>query len=206
MTGMKTPLFAAAVIATLGMGAFGASRALAAEGGNGLKPMDRLVTAIATKFNLNVDEVQAVFDEEKEAMHEEMQANIAVKIGAAVDEAVTAGKLSTEQAAAIKAKQSELQPFLESLKDKTEKERHEAMKAKMDEIQAWAKEQGIGPEFLRFGFQVMGRGGHAGPGPMMKKFDQKFEHFLDKEHEDEARVKIKGGEEADRDIVEEEKD
>lgn len=65
------------------------------------------------------------------------------KIADRLQQAVEAGKLTAEQRDLILAKLKELQAFRESLKDKTPKERHQALKQKHQELKTWAKDNKI---------------------------------------------------------------
>src|SRR3989338_8135956 len=114
MTKTKKSMIAAAIVATLGMGAFGATTAFAASGAvEGRNPMQNLVSAIAEKFNLNELDVQAVFDEQRDAAQEKHQENA----GEHLAKAVTDGKLTQAQADAIAANMATQKTFFESLKD-----------------------------------------------------------------------------------------
>lgn len=160
---MKKTLLAAAVIGTLGMGAFGASQAFAAEDATGTKPVDRLVTAISTKFNLDPTEVQQVFETERAAIRAEHEANFEESFDGRLAEAVGAGKLTQAQSDAIDAKQDEMKAFRSSLADMTPEEREAAMKEHMAELKEWAKENDIPEQFLHVGLKVMKhKGQHFG--------------------------------------------
>ncbi len=137
----KRAIVTAAIVATLGASAFaGVATTFAANtAGQAGDHMSNLVTAIATKFNLNKDDVQAVFDEQKDQMHADMEA----KVAAHISDAVTAGKLTQAQADAITAKQAEIDTFLQSQESKTPAEREAAMKTEMDSLKAWAKSNNI---------------------------------------------------------------
>lgn len=117
-----------------------------------------LIDKIATKFNLNKDEVKAVFEEERTAREAEMKAKMEERLS----KAVTDGKITEEQKQKIITKLAELKSEREankdSMKDKTDEERKAAMEAKKSEIEKWASDNGIPVEYLRIG------GGHGGPG------------------------------------------
>lgn len=73
---MKKQLIAASVATVIGVTGLGAGVAHAAtssEENDG--PMSSLVGAIATKFNLDKSEVQQVFDEQRETIEKEREAN-----------------------------------------------------------------------------------------------------------------------------------
>lgn len=128
-------------------------------------PMSGLVDAIATKFNLKEADVQAVFDTQHDAMQAEREASVKVKIA----QLVTDGKITQAQADKINEKRAELQAEREAAKDsgKTREEMKTEMGAKRTELKAWAEENDIEQEYLRY---VMGGGhgqarhGHGGPG------------------------------------------
>jgi hypothetical protein len=152
-------LLAAMTVATIGAGAIGATRVFAATNTDTTmtNPMSGLVSAIATKFNLNQADVQQVFDDQRAKMQTEHQQAKANKLSAAV----TAGTITQAQADAIIPKETEMKTFRDTLKDKTETERQAAMKTEMTSLQDWAKTNNIPTQFIPFGM----RGGH-GPGGM----------------------------------------
>jgi hypothetical protein len=125
-------------------------------------PMGNLVNAIATKFNLNVSDVQAVFD----AQRSEMEAQHTQAATDRIKQAVTDGKLTQEQSDKIIAKQAEMKTFMESLKDKSETDRRQAMKSNMDSLKQWATDNNIPAEYLMF------VGSHGGPGMGFMHFEK----------------------------------
>lgn len=161
---MKKQLIAAGVATVIGVTGLGAGVAHAAtssEDSDG--PMSSLVSAIATKFNLDKTQVQEVFDEQRETMEKEREEKVQTEL----KQLVTDGKLTQAQADAITAKRTELQAAREANKDSMKDLSSDERKAKMDEqktaLDTWAKEQGISTNYLRY---VMGHGpgGHGGPG------------------------------------------
>lgn len=165
MTLTKKSVIAAAIVATLGMGAFGASSAFAASNTTeGHNRMQNLVTAIAEKFNLSESDVQAVFDEQRTAMQEQRQENAAEHLAQAVED----GKLTQAQADAITANMASQKTFFESLKDMTQEERQDALKANAESQKAWAEENNLPKPFAPMhGPQGRGPGAHhRGPGMM----------------------------------------
>lgn len=160
---MKKHLLAAGVAATVGLSAVGAGVAHAATTNSAsTDPMSSMVDKIATKFNLNKADVQKVFDEQKT----EMQAERGQKVKDEVAQLVKDGKLTQAQADAINAKRAEVQKDREAnrdaMKDKTQAERKAEMDKKKAELEAWAKQQGIDSQYLRY---VMGGGPGHGHGP-----------------------------------------
>ena len=126
-------------------------------------PMSSLVTAISTKFNLNKDDVQEVFDAQRTEMETERAAQLKTELAQLVKD----GKLTQAQSDAITAKQAELKKEREANRTtdqstKTDEQRKTEMEARRTALEAWAKENGISTEYLRY---VMGGGpGHGGPG------------------------------------------
>ncbi len=151
---LKKSLVAASVITTLGLGSLvGLQTALAAP--NGGSSMTELANTIAERFGISQDEVQAIFDEQHEAMKIEHEAANQERL----TQAVSDGNLTQEQADLITAKQSELQAQNEALKDADPEDRQAARQSHKEELETWAEENGIPLEYLHGG----GRGGHGGP-------------------------------------------
>lgn len=154
---IKKSLMVAGAVATIGVaGIAGLGVASAATNPSGSS--DSLIDKLATKFNLNKSDVEAVFEEEKterEAEHQQM-------IEERLTELVADGKLTEDQKSKILAKQAELKAQLEeeheALKDKTKEERRAVIEQKREELKAWAEENNIPTEYLRF------IGGFHGPG------------------------------------------
>lgn len=125
----RKKLAIAGVIASVGIAtAGGVGIASAASSSNS----DSLVDKLATKFNLNRDEVKAVFDEnrsERQAAMEQRQADRLQKL-------VDNGKLTAEQKSKIEAK-------LKELKSARESER--------TELESWAKSNNIDMKYLMGG-------------------------------------------------------
>ncbi len=115
---------------------------------------DSIISKIATKFNLNKDDVKAVFDEEKTAREAEHQQKIEDRLAQAVKD----GKITEEQKTKILVKLEELQKSREDLKDKTPEQRREAMKELRDTLRQWAKDNDVPLRYLMFM-----HGHHGGP-------------------------------------------
>jgi ribosomal protein L19E len=161
---MKKHLVIAATAATIGLAGLSAGVAHAATTDSTTKtdPMSSLVDKIATKFNLNKTEVQQVFDAQKT----ERQAERETEVKADVAKLVADGKITQAQADLINAKRAELQKQHESNKAGRQgtgnSERKAAMEKQKTELEAWAKQNGIDAQYLRY---VMGGGhGHGGSG------------------------------------------
>jgi hypothetical protein len=153
---IKKPLLLAGIAGIVGLASITGLAAAATDSNTGTSLVDR----IATRFNLNKDDVQKVFEEnraEREAEHQQ-------KIEERLNQAVTDGKITSVQKDQILSKLSELKTFMETLKDKTHEERHTAMEQKRTELEQWAKDNNIPTEYLRF-LHGRGHGGHRGEMP-----------------------------------------
>ncbi len=139
----KKAIAVGALLATFGAGALGVSTTFAATGTSEHNPMQNLITAIATKFNLSESEVQAVFDEQRSVKQEQRQENAAEHLA----KAVTDGKLTQAQADAITANMATQKTFFESLKDMTQEERQAALKTNAEAQKAWAEANNLPKPF-----------------------------------------------------------
>lgn len=172
---LRKPLLIAGAVAGIGLAtATGVGIASAATNQNG---SDSLVDKLATRFNLNKDEVNQVFEEERAERHAEMQQKMEERLTKAVAE----GKLTEEQKQKVLAKQAELQAemeksFREGLEGKNKEERVQLMQQRHEELQKWADENDIPLKYLGFVVHKMGPG-PGGHGP--------FEHKLMVEKEAE---------------------
>jgi hypothetical protein len=167
----KIALGAAAVsgAATLSLGILTASASPDAA-----RPYQKIVTAIAEKFNLNADEVQAVFDENLPEPGESSRPrdfggerpNGAPHMDR-IEQAVEDGAITEAQAELLRAKLEATRPaFGEADGERPSREETEAaMTARADELKAWATENGIPEELVAMG-PGMGRGrqGQSGNG------------------------------------------
>ena len=159
MIGKKTLLVAGAVttlgtIASVGLGSVYAATNTSGSG--------TIVDKIATKFNLNKDEVQKVFEEDRAEKETEHQQAMEERL----TQAVTDGKLTEDQKAKILAKMAELKanrPNMEELKNKTPEERHQLMEQHRTELEQWAKDNNIPEEYMPFHIRVKAGGGPGGP-------------------------------------------
>lgn len=156
----KKVLLPAVAFAVLGASIFGVNYAHADQTSN---PESTIVQKLADKFNLNKDDVQKVFDEEHAAREAKMQ----TKNEERLSQLVTDGKITQAQKTLILNKQKEMKAEREanrgSNSTKTQDERKTEMEAKKAELDKWAKDNGIDPQYLMGGFGK----GHKGPGPGM---------------------------------------
>lgn len=150
------PLLIAATVATIGVIGAGTTAFAHAEeqtnsGGSSL--VDRL----AEKFNLNRDEVKAVFDAERK----EHQAERAQDVKDRLTDAVKNGALTQEQADHIQAVLDEIKALRG---DTTPKELsddvRDQIRDKMDELRTWAEENEI--DMREIG-PMHGKGHHGAP-------------------------------------------
>lgn len=158
MNSLKRNLIIGAGVASIGIagitGVATASALTSTDSTTGTSLIDKLVS----KFNLNKDEVQAVFDADRSEHHAAMQAERT----AALKTALTDGKLTQAQYDYIVAAQAEIDTLMDTAgaPDTQSDETRAAIKAKLDTLRDWMKEQNLTLENLGLGF---GRGGH-GPG------------------------------------------
>lgn len=170
----KTSTLVAAAAIAIGLSAagIGISRAASQTGQN--NPVSNLVSAIATKFNLNQTDVQQVFDQQKQQMHAQLEQKFTDHLAQDVKD----GKLTQVQADKISAKMKELQTQREtdktSLQAKTQTERQAYFKQQADSLKQWATENNIPAGYIPFGgpgMGMMGRG-HGGRGMGMGMMDR----------------------------------
>jgi len=108
-----------------------------------------IVQKLAERFNLNTEEVQQVFDEDREGQRQQMQ----IRFEEHLDQAINDGKITEEQKQVILAKREEMKTDPENFrnllsKDLSSEERREKMEAHREEVKVWAEESGIDLDFL----------------------------------------------------------
>jgi hypothetical protein len=167
----KKRVLAGSAIIALGLMFAGASVSKAANSTDGKNPMNSLIQAIATKFNLSTTDVQAVFDEQRVQMEKEHEQVFADRL----TQAIADGKLTQDQADKITAKRAELEALRTSLDGKTEDEKRAAAKTQMDALKDWATENNIPAEFMMFGKM----GGHGMGDKAGMKGKMMFRHAAD---------------------------
>ncbi len=108
--------------------------------------VDSLVEKIASRFNLNQDEVQAVFDEARDEKHAEHQAELSENLQAKVDD----GTITAEQMTLIEQKLEEKRAQREANRDQdlTREERRVQHEQEREEFKTWAEENNIPLEEL----------------------------------------------------------
>ena len=131
---------------------FGAVNTFAQTTASDQNPMSSLVQKIADKFGLNKDEVQAVFDENRQ----EHQARMQQRYEERLTQDVKDEKITEEQKQLILQKHKELsenrQSKMEEMKNMSVEERKTEMERERQELENWAKENGIDPQYLMGGF------------------------------------------------------
>lgn len=154
---MKKSLIVAGTVSAIGLASLaGAGFAYAAS--DQTNPQDGLVSAIASKFNLDKADVQKVFDEQHAAMDEEREREVKDELALLVKD----GKLTQAQSDAITVKRAALHEQREAIRTSDQSKSHDEMKSHMQtqhaELKTWAKEQGIDAQYLRYVFGHGSRG------------------------------------------------
>jgi polyhydroxyalkanoate synthesis regulator phasin len=152
----RTVLVSTAVAAAVVGGVGGAGIASAAT--NSTNGESSIVDKLASKFNLNKADVQAVFDEnhkEREAQHEADQKQ-------RLTDAVSNGKLTQAQADHITAVRDEIKMLRgTSNPHDLSQDVRDQIKDKMDSLRDWAEDNNIDMQYVMLGHG----GGMRGMGP-----------------------------------------
>ena len=151
-------MLAAGIVTTV---AAGSLLGVASAATSSSDPQGGLIDKLVSKFNLNKEEVQAVFDEAHEERHAEMEA----KRSEHLQELVDAGTITAEQKTALEAKFEEMHTNREALRDQdlTEEERRTKMDEARDAFESWAEQQGIDLDAIRPEGGRGGMGHQGGP-------------------------------------------
>lgn len=150
-TRIKQSLMVGATVATLGLGFAGAGLANASSTTDG---QTTLIEKLASKFNLNKDEVAAVFTADRQEHQGEMQAKQAERLA----QAVTDGKLTQAQADYIANAQKEIHSLMSASDPQNQSDaQRDAVRTKIDALRDWATTNNVD-------MQYVGPGGHGGPG------------------------------------------
>ncbi len=147
-----------AVATISGAGTFGVSNALAQVGGDGEQS---LIQELSQKLGIEESKVQSAFDQ----IHQEHKVKMQADYETRLNQLVSDGKITETQKQLILEKKKELesnrQSEMEKIKNMTPEERKSQMEAKRKELDDWAKQNGIDPEYLFLhGFGK--EGGHKG--------------------------------------------
>lgn len=157
----KKILLTAAALAIVGTTLLTANNAFAQTSDTTTNPMSSLVEKIATKFGLDKNEVQALFDEERQTHEAEHKAREEARL----QQLVSDGKITEAQKQLIITKQEELrtqhQSEHESLLNRTAQERQAAMEAHKKALEDWAAQNGIDSQYL-MPFKMKGGPGMRG--------------------------------------------
>lgn len=155
---MKKKLLIASALALPSIGLAGTALAVSNDGA-GLN--DQMAEKLATRFNLNKDEVSAFMLEQREEKRAETEAK--------VTEALKAAGFTDAQIAELQAKKGEQREAMKTWRDANPEATREEMKAHHEaekaEFEAWATEQGIDLSKARETLKDsgIGRGMHRGP-------------------------------------------
>jgi len=132
---------------------------------------DDLVQKIAETFGKSEEEVQAIFDANRDERRAQMETNFEARL----DEAVAQGEITEAQKSLILEKHAEMEAerdtFRDEHQDLTLEERQALREEKQAEIEAWAEANSIdlnylmGPAMGREG-RGQGNGMHTGQGRM----------------------------------------
>ena len=114
---------------------------------------DTLVSKIASRFNLNKTDVQAVFDQNKQDRMAQYQKDETGRLS----QAVTDGKLTSVQRDLIVSKQAELKTKMEALKSEDETTRKADIQKLMTSTKDWATKNNIDLKWIHGGM-MGGRG------------------------------------------------
>lgn len=135
-----------------------------AQTANTTDPHTSIIQKISQRFGLKENDVKVVFDEERTERQAQMQARYEKQL----NQYVTEGMITEAQKQLIIAKHKEMQneriTQKETMQNLTPEERKAQMETKRQEMESWAKTNGIDPQYL-------GMFGHKGFG-MMKRFNQ----------------------------------
>ena len=173
---IKKSLMVAGAIATIGAASTAIGVSAATTGSNSSSG-DGLVTKIAQKFNLNQDEVQKVFDEDRSTHEAEHKAKQEERLSQAVKD----GKLTEDQKTKILAKaeemKSQMEAHMDEMKDKTPEERKALMEKHRTDIEKWASDNGIPMEYLMFSHSKSGPSPKgSGDGEFHVRFEGSGDH------------------------------
>ncbi len=124
-------------------------------------PDSGLVAELASKFNLDKSQVQAVFDSYHKEHRQEMEQARQQQIENRLNQAVSDGKITSEQKKEILTEIAKLKSEFDptTMKDQTDEERQASMQKHKEEIDAWSQSTGIDASYLMMG------GRHGGPRP-----------------------------------------
>jgi hypothetical protein len=136
-------------IITVGLG--GAVNA-STNNGNGFNFMTGLASAIAQKFNLNVNDVQQVIDDQMVQKKVQVMADNQQTFLNRVNKAVADGKLTQDQANKIIAKKASIELEISALKGKTQDEIKNGIEKIHESTRQWMTDNNIPKQYFMVGF------------------------------------------------------
>jgi hypothetical protein len=154
---IKRSVVVGLLVATVALGAGGIGLASAAtDSANGGAS---LADKIASKFNLNKADVQAVFDQDRADRHAQMEANMKDRLAQAVKD----GKLTQAQSDHITSTLAEV----DNLRGNTPPDQlsdsvRQQIRSKLSDLRQWAKDNNIDMHLLGPGGHHFGGPGHPG--------------------------------------------
>jgi hypothetical protein len=152
---MKQPLLIGASIITVAAGSLGTIGLASAATDNSSNSGSSIVDKIATKFNLDKDDVQAVFDQHRSEKHAQMKADQKERLAQAVND----GKLTQAQADYITKTLDEIGSLIgNTTPEQQSSSVREQIKAKMDALRDWAETNNVDKQYI--GHLGHGSGGH----------------------------------------------
>lgn len=116
-----------------------------------------IIQRIAQRFNLNQDDVQAVFDQDKQERHSQKLTQIENQLSTDV----TSGKITEAQKQLILNKIKELEQNHTNWQGGDHSQMKAQMQSKRTELENWANQNGIDPQYL---MSLKGHGGMGGHG------------------------------------------
>jgi hypothetical protein len=155
----KKVILPMAAITLVGAGVVGIQATQAASGPNG--PSQSLVQDIAKTFNLDPSKVQAVFTAHAQAQASESQ----TRYQDMLQNAVTNGKLTQAQMAAILAEHNALVSQLQAAQSQSGQAKADAIRAVYQDAKAWAEQNSVAQRWLLGPRRLRDRGPHVAPSP-----------------------------------------
>ncbi|MBI2617283.1 hypothetical protein HYW55_04070 [Candidatus Gottesmanbacteria bacterium] len=112
-----------------------------------------IIEKLVQRFGLKESDVQEVFDEAFEERRSQMETRFVTML----DQEVKDGKLTEDQKKAIISKRQELQAKhqanIETWKNMTRDERRQVFQSQKQDLESWAKQNGIDVKYLFGGFK-----------------------------------------------------
>ncbi len=137
-----------AIVAISGLSLVGVGGVVSAASRNlDENPDSGLAQRLATKFNLNKDDVSSELSSYRQERDAARESEMKQKLEESLQKKVDEGKLTSEQKTALLSKLEELhkkhQEARESGSEKSEEDRKTEREAERSELESWASEQGI---------------------------------------------------------------